>query len=79
MMNADVAEQAIELLDSSARNVVQKILAATTLTTEERLGMLTAITSDIAKLRDKFVAISHQLESIEAVRKQLQELKESRQ
>jgi alcohol dehydrogenase class IV len=79
MSNAVLIKQALQLLEHSANNVVQKTSDATTLTTEERQGMFDAIYSDIQKLFDSFVAISHQLESLEVVRKQLQELKESRQ
>lgn len=66
-------DEKLEEIRSAAANIVQKLLASETLSGEEKNGMTEAIKRDLDRMRDDFIAIASSLESIEVVRKIIQE------
>lgn len=66
-------DEKLEEIRSAAANIVQKLLASETLSGEEKNGMAEAIKRDLDRMRDDFIAIASSLESIEVVRKIIQE------
>ena len=66
-------DERLEEIRSAAVNIVQKLLASETLSGEEKNGMAEAIKRDLDRMRDDFIAIASSLESIEVVRKIIQE------
>lgn len=66
-------DERLEEIRDAAVNIVQKLLASETLSGEEKNGMAEAIKRDLDRMRDDFIAIASSLESIEVVRKIIQE------
>lgn len=66
-------DEKLEEIRDAAVNIVQKLLASETLSAEEKNGMAEAIKRDLDRMRDDFIAIASSLESIEVVRKIIQE------
>ena len=66
-------DERLEEIRDAAVNIVQKLLASETLSAEEKNGMAEAIKRDLDRMRDDFNVIASSLESIEVVRKMIQE------
>lgn len=68
-------DERLEQIRDAAVNIVQKLLASETLSPEEKNGMAEAIKKDLDRVRDDFITIGSSLESIEVVRKMIEQAK----
>jgi hypothetical protein len=66
-------DELIEQIRSAAMNVEQKVLSVDALTADEKTELVVKIKTDLARLRDQFHEIGHQLEGIAITRAALAE------
>ena len=71
-------ETAVRLIEGAAINVEQKLASANSLTQEEKQGIVDALCKDLSRIIDNLQHVASSLESIQVVRNQINELKESR-
>jgi hypothetical protein len=69
---------AVALIEVAAENVEQKLASASSLTREEKQGIVDALQKDLSRTLDNLRHVASSLEGIQVVRNQINELKESR-
>lgn len=69
---------AVALIDGAVTNVEQKLASANSLTREEKQGIVDALQKDLYRTLENLQRVASSLESIQVVRNQINELKESR-
>lgn len=69
---------AVALIDGAVTNVEHKLASANSLTQEEKQGIVDALQKDLYRTLDSLQHVASSLESIQVVRNQINELKESR-
>lgn len=68
----------VALIDGAVTNVESKLASANSLTREEKQGIVDALQKDLYRTLDNLQHVASSLESIQVVRNQINELKESR-
>lgn len=68
----------VALIDGAVTNVEHKLASANSLTREEKQGIVDALQKDLYRTLDNLQHVASSLESIQVVRNQINELKESR-
>jgi hypothetical protein len=69
---------AVSLIEGAVTNVEQKLASASSLTREEKQGIVDALCQDLFRTLDNLQHVASSLEGIQVVRNQINELKESR-
>ena len=68
-------DELLHEIETAVVDIKQKLLMSDTLSADEKIGMVDSVKRDLARWRDQLRAMSSGLESVQVVRKQIQEAK----